>query len=111
MKRFEVAMEAEISVSFSDPDKAKSYFIDGIWSSYFYDLVDMEDLAKSLSQAFHNSDEHYDKDRNAIIRSPEGFGIYIKKENGYYVANWEEFGEITVRYELELEATDAYEVN
>ena len=109
MKKFEVTMEAELSVSFSNPEKAKSFFIDGDFRKYFYEISDMEELVKYIAVAFHHSHEYFDKAKNAFARSPEGFGFYVKKENNYYEADWVEFGKISIRYEQELEATSAYE--
>ena len=110
MSKYNVSMEAEINVSFSNPEKAKSFFVDGQWHEHFWKITDLEDLAKNIAQAFHQTPEFFDKNVGAIARSPEGFGRFVKQQGGKYLAKWDEFGEILVTYESELEAVSAYEV-
>ena len=38
-RTFEVKMEAEITIGFSDPDKAEEYFVNGEWSECFWDVL------------------------------------------------------------------------
>jgi hypothetical protein len=112
MSEFRTSFEMEIDVSFADPEKAKAYFIDGEWKDSFWEIDDMEELAKYIAHSFHVEGDRYDAERKAIVRSAEGFGDYILGDSGLYhldETSAEYVGGITVRYEMELEPVDTME--
>lgn len=41
-------LEQEMKVEFTDPEKAKAFFIDGDWKKSFYTFDDLEELASFL---------------------------------------------------------------
>jgi hypothetical protein len=113
MKTFKGELKAGIKVIFEEPEKAKAEFIDGDWSSVFWDIPDMESLARDLSFAVHSQPEQWVCDEGAkncrYEKSPEGFGLYIKGENGWVMDN-EHTGKITVVLD-DLEVESVYEDN
>lgn len=96
---FKGELTAEVKVIFADPEKAKAEFIDGEWSSVFWDIEDMQSLARDLSFAVHSQPERWVCDNDSQNchweKSPEGFGVYIKCDEGW-VMNNESTGKITV---------------
>jgi hypothetical protein len=108
---FKGELTAEVKVIFSEPEKAKAEFIDGDWSSVFWDIENMKDLARDLSFAVHNQPESWvcDKDVNNCHweKSPEGFGLFIKTGNEWVMDN-ENTGKITV-FIADLEVESIYE--
>ena len=111
MKKFKGELKAEIEVIFSEPEKAKAEFIDGDWASVFWDIEDMESLARDLSFAVHSQPERWVCDDDSSNchweKSPEGFGLYIKTDEGWVMDN-EHTGKIIVVID-DLEVESVYE--
>ncbi len=110
---FKGELTAEVKVIFAEPEKAKAEFIDGDWSSVFWDIEDMRGLAKDLSFAVHSQPEIWvcdEKSENCHWeKSPEGFGLYIKCEEGWVMDN-DHTGKITVVID-DLEVESIHEIN
>lgn len=106
-------LRADIKVIFAEPEKAKAEFIDGDWSSVFWDIEDMESLARDLSFAVHCHPEQFIYNevsgKGHYEKSPEGFGVYVKGENGWVMDN-ENTGKITVVLD-DLEVESIHEIN
>lgn len=110
--KFKANLNAEIQVTFEDPEKAKAVFIDGDWSNTFWDIPDMESLVSDLSFAVHSQPERFvfneETKKPHYEKSPEGFGVYIKGENGWVMDN-EHTGKIIVSID-DLEVECAHEL-
>jgi len=105
---FKGELTADVKVIFEEPEKAKAEFIDGDWSSFFWHIENMSELARDLITALHNQPEKWVCDANVENchweKSPEGFGVYIKSENAWVMDN-EHTGKITVVIDdLEVES-------
>jgi hypothetical protein len=105
---FKGDLSAEVKVIFAEPEKAKAEFVDGDWSSVFWEIPDMESLARDIAFAIHSHPEKWvcdDEARNCHWeKSPEGFGTYIKCEDGWVMDN-EHTGKITVAIDdLDIES-------
>lgn len=110
--KFKAELSAEIEVTFEEPEKAKAEFIDGDWSKTFWDIPDMESLVRDLSFAVHSQPEQFifneETEKSHWEKSPEGFGVYIKTDDGW-VMNNEHTGKIIVSID-ELEVQCAHEL-
>jgi len=105
MAKRRVGFEMQIDVEFIDEEAIQKHIIDGDeWKSVFFTLEDIEDLASHIAYVFHNENELFVKGR--FVRFVEGFGEFIKQDDGSYLFGGLEVGptgDIVVRYELELE--------
>ncbi len=108
-KGFSVAMYAEVSVLFSDAQKAKAYFIDGNWKNIFWELSDMEELASNIAHSVFDTPGFYDRSKDVVVRNVEGYGAYVREAKNTFVAKWEGFGIITVIITDELEPSSCCE--
>lgn len=111
MKKFKGELTAEVQIIFAEPEKAKAEFIDGDWRNVFWDIDSMEELTKNIAFAVHSAPERwiYDEEigQGNYEKNPEGFGDYIKTEQGWVMDN-EHTGKITVIID-DLEVEIAYE--
>jgi len=96
---FTANLNAEIKVTFDNPEKAKAEFIDGDWDQTFWDIPDMESLVRDLSFALYSSPEEFiyneETGKSHWEKSPEGFGVYIKADDAWVMDN-EHTGKIIV---------------
>lgn len=110
--KFKAELAADTEVIFDDPEKAKAEFIDGDWNTAFWDIEDMESLARDLIFAIHQQPERhvYDEKTNKghYEKTPEGFGKYIKHGNSWVMDN-EHTGIITVTID-DLEVQCVHEI-
>ena len=109
MTRYNVTLEAEVSVSLSDPEKAKAYFIDGTWKDYFWKINDIDELHKTIAHAFYIESSQYDKELNVMVRSVEGFGTFVRQDDRSHVAEFEDYGKLTIHECYDLEPVDINE--
>ena len=110
--QFKGELTTEVKVIFSDPEKAKAEFIDGDWSSVFWEIEDLGDLAENLITAIHRAHAIFvcedETDNYHHKKSPEGFGCYFydQKQRCWIMDN-ESTGKITVFIgDLEVECLD-----
>jgi len=109
MKSFDITMLAELQIKFSEPLLAKAYFIDGEWRETFWDIDNMHQLAKNIANAVQDYPAYYDKGYESFVKSPEGFGVYVRQTDGSYKATWKDFGDIIVTTVSELNAEESRE--
>lgn len=107
MDKYNVEFNMEINVSFEDEDEAENYFCFGDWKNTFWDLDDVEDLARSIAENFHGTPDSWNRKLSVFTRFVEGFGEFVQIESGKWQLS-DEFiqygGQIFVEYEMELEA-------
>ena len=111
--KFRTELKCEIDIEFIDPEKTKAYFIDGDWSNCFHSLLDLQELSEHLSFDFHHEGDSYNATHCAMVRSPEGFGTYVKQKDRSYQLTQEiaeEIGQIIIRYEQDLDVDCGYVV-
>ena len=115
MKSFRTPFEMEVDVTFEDPEKAEAYFIKGTdWKSYFWIVFDLSELAEHISDGFHHEREQWNKELKTFTKFIEGFGEFIKNDNGTW-RNSEEAakewgGHISIKYDTELTVGNAFEL-
>jgi len=106
------SFEMEIDVNFMNEEQSLNHFIKGDWKDSFYTFNDLDELAEHISYAFHiTSDEFRKRDgKHIFVKFIEGFGDFIRQENGSYELSEEpdEGGKIIVNYEMTLEPTGTY---
>ena len=96
MKKFQVELKAEYMVEFSDEKLAEDYFVNGEFKEYFWEPVDLEDLARTLTVQFHSTD-------GVMTKFIEGYGDFVYDlETRKYVCEFKDFGKITVTEESEI---------
>jgi hypothetical protein len=103
---FRTELKCEIDIEFIDPEKSEAYFIGSDWENVFYSFHDLQGLAEHLLFDFHHEGDSYNTTHCAMVRSIEGFGIYVKqKDKSYQLTDEvaEEIGQIIIRYEQELD--------
>ncbi|MBL0523181.1 hypothetical protein JD523_20195 [Aeromonas enteropelogenes] len=108
-KKFEVELIAQISVEFADPDKSHAYFVDGDWKETFWDVDDLDDLARDIGHNFMNATAG-GMTRKVYL---EGFGDLISNGNGQWIScqeATEEYGQITVQVTRQLEVDSSWEL-
>ncbi len=93
MKKFNVELKAEHNVSFSNPEKAQAFFIDGKWKDVFYDFVDLEELAGFIALSYLQHGKSF-----------EGFSDFQRTKSPMIVENkCEEYGIISIEVDMDLE--------
>ena len=109
--------EMKIDVAFSDPELAKSFWVDGDFKETMWDIADLDELASMIASAFHGESRHYDETLKKFVKEIEGYGTFVPDEhNNVYTANYDHFDglkglEIKVSYEDTLEPTGSYLVS
>jgi hypothetical protein len=79
-------LEQEMKVEFTEPEKAKAFFIDGDWKNSFYTFKNLEDLAESLM--LNTKDkllfrEHWHEDKEIKSGAKvEGFPVFYSQVGG-----------------------------
>jgi len=104
--KLRTSFEMEIDVEFSEPEKAKAFFIDGDWKNYFFTFSDLQDFTAALAFSFHAESDRWDKARKTWTRSPEGYGTFAQTDSDTWVniddAN-DDIGKIVISYSMDLE--------
>jgi len=96
MKSFNCTLETTMVIEFSDEAKIIAFFVNGTWRESFYHLQDLEDIARHLSFAFHQTSDDWDSDKKCWYKFVEGFGEFYN-DGEVWRNGTEEYGEITVR--------------
>lgn len=98
MKAFEVNLQTEPVVVFTDPEKAQFYFIDDpddkAWSKFFWSCADLGKLAEMLSRMMYHQKDCWG--------SPfiEGFGVAKWSEiKRAWVLENDDYGSIIIEIE------------
>lgn len=105
--------EMDIDVEFSEPEKAKAFFIDGDWKNHFFTFGDLQEFTAALAFSFHATPDQWDRERKTWTRSPEGYGTFVKDDSEKWVnieEAYEDIGRIVITYESELENCGTFEV-
>lgn len=106
-EKFRCGFEIEIDVQFDNPEIAEERFCRVEWKTLFYALEDLEEVAETLATEFHQESDKWDWDENKVFRDIEGFGRFIRQEDGTYKADEASVADIgtmvTIRYEVELD--------
>lgn len=116
MATLRTTFEFQIDVNFVDKEKAEQMFLESDWKEFFFEFVDLDDVAEHLAMNFHRYDEKWEDD--ARWKHIEGFGSYRynKESKAWHLAgegdgnNEFECGNIIIKYETETECTDVTEV-
>lgn len=101
--KFEVEFNMEMEVEFKDPEKAKKFFINSEWSNFFWSVSDLEELVEYICTGFHNESEYYDIDCKSMVRTVEGFGVFVKNAGIYTASCEKEFGDIIIKITNDLD--------
>lgn len=102
-------IEIEIDIELKDPEKAKTYFIDGEdWKTAFYSFRNLIELTAHLASSFHSTSDVWSPKHLAQCKFIEGFGEFVAFNDGTWrlTDEWTgDSGGIFIEYESNLEDT------
>lgn len=105
MGKIEREYQTILSIEFSEPDKAKKYFINGDWSESMWKCSDLEDLGETILDSFINSSHEDLYEKNKICgtgKDIEGFNYFLSNFCcDEYTSSADVYGKIIVRVEQE----------
>lgn len=79
------------TISYSNTQKAISYFIDGVWSKIYFQYKDLNEM-KSHLQVLINRELVY-SNKNLHI---EGLNLFYKTTDSTWISECEKYGQITI---------------
>lgn len=82
MKKFNIELQANIKVTFSDPKKAQAYFIDGEWNEYFFDFDSLQELAEFIGSNFVDERDRVLKGL-CIVNPKDGSALKVERPHSY----------------------------
>jgi len=100
-KNFDVILQVELSVKFTEPSKAKQFFLDGDWKRSFYDFSGLNDLADHIAWGFHQAPQSYGG--KVIFRSIEGFPDFKRDDDMVYISEDPLYGAIIISIKSQLD--------
>lgn len=101
--KFTRSFKTELSIEFSDAEKAEKFFIDSDWSEFFFSSSDMEDFSEILLEQFINSQHGSIYVKGKVVgrgKDIEGYNHFLSNfDCDEYKSSSDEYGDIIIKVE------------